>query len=236
MNIFSRNTKSNFSEAEELGKEGITNYLQKDYNSAVKYLTKAIDISPQNITFLKYRGNAYEDLKEYRHAINDYLKINKIEEHHTNYHSIGFCYMQLNERQPAVDAYDNALRLKINNSNEKGLTKIKDGIPVCISTEVLYNNRAAARLKLQDFEGALSDVEKALQINPSYSKAEETKILIETAQGYSILTQNGNLGNNSSGNNKMEFKRRIISHANSSANALPNGLRLRDVIFLNYAE
>jgi len=237
MDIINGILNSDFSKADEFGKEGIAKYLQKDYHSAIQHLTKALEISPKNIKFLRYRGNAYEDLKEYRYALSDYFKANQIKEHHTNYHSISFCYMQLNERQPAVDACNNALKLKINNKDEYGQTEIKEGIPVCIGIEVLYNNRAVARLKIQDFEGALSDVEKALQINPNYSQAKATKALIETMEGISILSRmTEGSSNYSSGDDINEFKKRIISHANSPANVLPNGLRLRDGMFYEYAK
>lgn len=233
MGFFNRASSSNSYNAEKLAKEGITKYLQKDYLGAIKYLTKAIEVNSTRAIFYKYRGNAYEDLKDYRNALRDYFSANRLHEHHTNYHSIGFCYMQLNERQPAVDAYNNALRLKINNPEEKGDTQVKNGIPVCISIEVLYNNRAAARLKIQDFEGALSDVETALRNNPNYTQAEITKGLIEMQQGFSILNQNRDSSNELS---KEEFMESIIEYANSDRNVMPNNIRLRDEIFLNHAE
>ena len=61
-------------EAEAALIKGVNAVKNNDFNSAIIYYTKAIELDPKNVEAYYGRGFAYDELKKYPEAIADYTK------------------------------------------------------------------------------------------------------------------------------------------------------------------
>jgi len=95
-------------------------YFKGEYNKAIEYLTKAIDLEPKKPKNAKYcysRGINYIWLKEYDKAIADYSKAIKLEDDNAKYYDIrGKIYNSLKEYDKAIADHSKAIKLEDDNA------------------------------------------------------------------------------------------------------------------------
>lgn len=73
---------------------GKNEFEKKNYSKAIEYLTKAENISQNNINVLIDLSNAYRNAKLYDTAINYYLILLKLDPHYSTTHNrLGVCYI-----------------------------------------------------------------------------------------------------------------------------------------------
>jgi tetratricopeptide (TPR) repeat protein len=146
----------------------------QDALASINIVIKKSDINDwQHYAF---RGNVYEDLREYKQAITDYeqaIKFNANEiQVYALYHQIGFCYLSLGNNQKAFEFYTQAIDLKKQHPNSlqnKDLEGMDGGVMLGLSFKKMYNNRANALKNLGKLNEAVEDCKKSLSFDKNYS-------------------------------------------------------------------
>jgi DnaJ family protein C protein 7 len=125
---------------------------------------RALYAQGENEKAIQHFRKALECDPEYKDAVK-YLrivqKLNRMKEDGNNDYKAG-------RWQSAVDKYTEALEIDPNN---KG------------TNSKLLQNRALCSIKLKDYAGAIADCERAVQLEPSYTKARKTKATALGASG-----------------------------------------------------
>ena len=97
------------------------------------------------------RGNAKQELKEYKAAITDYDKAIELNPNFTEaYSKRGNVKSLLQEYKEAILDYDKAIELNPNYYKA-------------------YSNRAVAKQELKEYKEAIADFDKAIELNPKYA-------------------------------------------------------------------
>ena len=120
-----------------------------DSENAIKYLTKAINLNPNNVFYIDSRAELRFDLKDYKGAIEDYSKAIELEPLAYYYTARGNAKYNLNDFRSSIEDYTNAIKLEP-----------KD--------ESLYYDRGWSKYKLKDFKGAIADYTKSILLNQNY--------------------------------------------------------------------
>jgi tetratricopeptide (TPR) repeat protein len=156
---------------------GVNAYQQKNYQSAVSYLDKAIQEN-QSQSFLYYtRANIKEDSGDASGAIADYKKSLELSgnDWYTTYNQIAINFLNKKDFTDALKAFDIAIELKANlkdkGINENLLPYLQDGVVLRVDSEKMYTNRANVKLSLRDFQGCYNDCVKAIELNPEYANS-----------------------------------------------------------------
>tara|TARA_Y200000002_G_scaffold265371_1_gene220450 strand:+ start:131 stop:1222 length:1092 start_codon:yes stop_codon:yes gene_type:complete len=118
----------------------------KDYKSAIENYTKAIDINTNDPLLYLYRGQSKFKLKDYLGALSDYSKANELEpeDEYIN-ESIGFVYSEMKDHKKAIQAFTTCIETNL-----------------CPSFS-LYLHRAIQKRELNDYEGEIEDLTKAIK-------------------------------------------------------------------------
>ena len=162
----------------------------KDYAGAINDYTKAIELNPK-WTPLAYTGRGYAKYlaKDYQESIADYRKAIELYPRNPNaYFKIGIVKYALNDYQGAIDNYTKALEinrfdgfLKSLRSDRRDASfddverkevyygRYKNNRKYIQEMAIYIANRGMAKLKLDDFSGAISDFNKAIEIDPGFS-------------------------------------------------------------------
>lgn len=82
--------------AEESYESAFNHYKQKQYRSALKHISNALNKNPNNHRFLILRANIYEDGISKEKALLDYKKAWEIEKHYSTAFRIGYSLMFVN--------------------------------------------------------------------------------------------------------------------------------------------
>ena len=118
----------------------------KDYKSAIENYTKAIDINTNDPLLYLYRGQSKFELKDYLGALSDYSKANELEpENEYINESIGYVYSAMKDHKKAIQAFTTCIETNL-----------------CPSFS-LYLHRAIEKRELNDYEGEIQDLTKAIK-------------------------------------------------------------------------
>ncbi len=132
---------------------GVHKYELGDYKGAVKDLTKAIEINPQNALAYNKRGDAFYRLGDYKKAQADSSKAIELNPQDAHaYYDRGFSFYQLGKYKQAIADYNQAINLNSRNA-------------------YAYYGRGLARVKFKDKKGAMLDFNQAIALNPEYTEA-----------------------------------------------------------------
>jgi tetratricopeptide (TPR) repeat protein len=127
--------------------QGTTFGKKGQYDRAIAYLNKALDINPKNADAYNFRGNAYASKGQYDKAISDYDKALELNPRHfIAYNNRGTAYFEKGQHDKAIADYNKALELNPEDA-------------------MAYSNRAAAYSKKGQHDKAISDCNKALELN-----------------------------------------------------------------------
>jgi tetratricopeptide (TPR) repeat protein len=97
------------------------------------------------------------------------------------YNNLAFRYMSKGDYAKALFIYNNAIALSDKNANAKA------GPFDPVSLALLYNNRGYAKLKMDDLEGAMADINKSIGLSADNSYAFRNRALVYIAQNKNSL-------------------------------------------------
>ena len=152
-------------------------------DEAIAKYTQAIEVDPYTHAHAySERGWAYINLELYDLALADFDMVIQIDETYENaYDGRGYAYMMLERYHQAENDYDVALRLESNNirvMNHLGMLyrrteRYEDAYQLYTQTiqldgtlDYLYNNRGFTAFEMGDCELAITDYNRALQLEP----------------------------------------------------------------------
>jgi len=169
-------------------------YFQQDYNKAVDYYTKAIELEPDNAEYYFNRGLSCHRLKEYEKAIADKSKAIELEPDNAQYYfSRGVSYDWLKEYEKAIADFSEAIKLDPNNAKYyrslvRVLCRTNDFVNAQINlnkiislddkSAIYYNTRGYIGIKKAKHDkvkceaDVLDDLNKAIELNNDASFTE----------------------------------------------------------------
>lgn len=156
---------------------GVTFYQRKEYQTAIKYLDRAIQQKSDNHHLYEVRANIKEDSSDILGAINDYKKSLYISgsDWYATYNQIAINFLNIKDFNRALIAFDIAIELKDDLKNrgidENTMPYFMDGVVTRVDLERIYSNRANTKLSLLDYKGCGDDCIRAIEINPEYSNS-----------------------------------------------------------------
>jgi len=87
-------------------------YVNGNYKEAIKIYTKFLEVNPNSIEALLFRGMAFHDLGKYKEAISDYSKVILLDKNNASaYKNRALSYYCLNDNFAALADYNEATRL-----------------------------------------------------------------------------------------------------------------------------
>ena len=161
-------------EAEILNNRGLDYRDAGDYDRAVEYFTKAIELNPNYAIAYNNRGGVYSDKGDYDRALEDCNKAIILKpEYAEPYSNRGSIYRDTGEVDLAINDYDMAIQLKpdsVEAHYNRGITYGEKGdhdraiedytraIELKPDLSKIYYNRAEAWLHLREWEEAKADL------------------------------------------------------------------------------
>jgi len=162
-------------------------FFQNDYNKAIKYYTKAIELDPDNAEYYNNRGASYNWINEYEKAVADHSKAIELEPDTAKYYSErGKNYDWLNEYEKANADYSKAIELEPDNVEyysylvrtlcrtgdfDKAFINLNEVMSLDNNSAIFYNIRGFIGLKKTKYDKVKckSDVldyfNKAIELN-----------------------------------------------------------------------
>jgi tetratricopeptide (TPR) repeat protein len=184
---------------------GIAYYNLGKYTESIAIYTKGLSKFPTNAMALSFRGNAYYESKEYEKAIADYKasienKENLITDIKENQQHTGLNNESINTY---VDGFLATINLTTAQSNfalgkyEEALVEVEKGIKIApnlkeFGLENYYNVRGSIYMAMEQFEKAITDFDKCLQLKLSLPIAYINRAVAKTnlKTNYKITSQN----------------------------------------------
>jgi len=167
---------------------GLTHVQKGDYDQAIYYFSKSIDMDPKNPWAYNNRGAAYVAEGHYDRAISNYTKALEIDPKNVSFYcnrAIAFC---LNEQyDQAILDCNKALEIDPRNAgayNERGIAyrhKGQHDQAISDYTKALeidqkyairaYFNRGISHAYKGEYDLAISDFNKTIDLNPKHAEA-----------------------------------------------------------------
>lgn len=123
-----------------------------EFEKAVTYYTKAIELNPRHLKAYFNRGFAYDRLQQYEKAIEDYSRALEVDSKNSfAYYNRGISLDKMERFDDAIYNFSMAITLLPTNAD-------------------FYHNRGFAFRKKQEIEKAVSDYSKAIELNPKHFK------------------------------------------------------------------
>jgi serine/threonine-protein kinase len=169
---------------------GRSNFLVSHYQAAITNFSKSIEIDPSSADTWYFRAICEYEIKEYTNAISDYDKAIQLNSEQSWYYiGRGRIEYKLENYSKALLDWDKAIELDPTNSVayfNRGLLKVHayqnfaDGVADYTKAIQFHNDpnewdiylkRGNAKFSLNDFEGAMADYNKTIEINPTNATA-----------------------------------------------------------------
>ena len=126
--------------------KAIEEFDNKEYEKAINYFTKAIELKKDFIDAYNNRGNSYKKKGDYDNALLNYTKAIEYSRNFAKgYYNRGNVYDDIREYDKAIDEYTKAIRLNPNDVDS-------------------YTNRGVAYYHNGDYEKAIRDYLSAIEI------------------------------------------------------------------------
>jgi len=153
MRFFADRFRARPEPAEDYYNRGTAYAEEAQYDKAIYYLTKAIDLNPRYAAAYNNRGFAYAELHQYENAISDFTKvIGIIPNEAAAYYGRGQAYYNKGQYDQAISEFTTALRINPEDAQA-------------------YYNRGVAYYKKGQYDQAISDYDKAIEVDPAYGNA-----------------------------------------------------------------
>ncbi len=128
------------------------------YERAIQDFNKALQINPNNAYYYNGRGNAYNGLKQYQRAIQDFSKAIQINPDFGDaYVNRSWSYVNLDEKEQSRRDFVQGKRIEIKDYTRE--------IEINQNNAVAYCNRGAAYFALGQYDLAIQDLNKSIQLN-----------------------------------------------------------------------
>jgi tetratricopeptide (TPR) repeat protein len=182
--------------AEEYNTKGKAEYNNDNFNTAVYFYSKAINLSPGTSSYWFNRGFAYYYDKKYDEAKSDFSEAIDIDPNKDSYHNMkGLCFYSKAEYYSALVHFNEAIRLAptveyyyenrglsyyYTNQYEKAIVEYTKAIDLKPSVAKYYNYRGQCYFKLKKYQEAVDDWQKmesnaANDFSPHYKYYDEAK-------------------------------------------------------------
>lgn len=153
----------------------------KNYNEAIKYITNAINLSPNNIEYYLSRAEIYIKMNMYNNAIDDCEKCIEIDSNcYEAYHHIAYSYAHISDYNESIKYFKKTIEINdkyssayVNLGNVYSIIKEYDKALKCFnkvlhmdeSNYKIYNNIGNIYYYKEDYDSAIFNYEKSLYIN-----------------------------------------------------------------------
>ena len=132
----------------EANQKGNTALINKDFNGAIIYFTKAINLYPKNAAAYSGRGVSYNKTEKYPEAVEDLTKAIELNSKDAGaYSARGDSYRRLGEDQKSADDHTKVIELDPENA-------------------AAYAARGIVLRKLKNYPEAIEDFTKAIELDP----------------------------------------------------------------------
>lgn len=160
---------------DELLKSAFTKVLfNRDFDGAIADATAAIKLNPKSGLAYRSRGSFRQEKGDLAGAVEDYSAAIKLDPTKLGYYeNRAGAYTALGDSKSAIADYDTALKM----------------YPKDESSAALYQSRGKLRLSLKDYEGAISDFGKTVELNPLSFPAYEMRAEAYRATGRTTLAE-----------------------------------------------
>jgi tetratricopeptide (TPR) repeat protein len=158
----------------QLNEKGNSYHLNSDYDRAISYYLKAIELDPNDLVLYKNLAGSYKAKKDDLSALGIYLKSVAIHSNDADLHNeIGCCYSRLNEFNKAISSFEITLILDPENKiYKKNLDYAKEQLK--LSPEQIRNRQEALNLNQTgakhfrngQYHEALEFYKKSLALTP----------------------------------------------------------------------
>lgn len=150
---------------------------------AISDFNRALMINPNAVYALNGRGGAYFALGEYQQAIKDYTKALELNpKNYNNYNRRGNAYYNLGAYQQAIKDYNMAIQFKLADIKQ-GSAPPGMGKGMQATFAELYYNRGTAYGSIENYEEALKDYDRVIELDPLFSRAYNNKGKVYFALG-----------------------------------------------------
>ena len=161
---------------------GVINTEKGEYDLAIKYFNKSLEISPNDSLVYNNRGTAYGERKKYDLAVKDFNEAIKINPKYAiAYINRGNAYDKKGEYDLAISDYNKAIDLNpsavfyyhrattnlINGKYDLAIKDLNEAIKINPKYAIAYNHRGNAYVKKGEYDLAIIDYNKAIELNPS---------------------------------------------------------------------
>ncbi|NEQ39274.1 MAG: tetratricopeptide repeat protein [Okeania sp. SIO3I5] len=159
-------------------------YSQRDYEAAIADFNKAIELKPDDASYYEDRGDAYFEIGEKQKGIKDYDKAISLdpESAYKYYNWRGVKLYRLEDYEAAIADYNKAIELKPDRAlyyknrgnayfeigaKQKGIKNYDKAISLdSESAHKYYNWRGNKLYSQRDYEAAIADYNKAIELKP----------------------------------------------------------------------
>ena len=149
--------KLNNNNADAYYELGIIEAIKNNNNKAINYYTKAIKIIPDRDEYYFSRGLAEAYTLKLKAFIDDMNKVIELNPKSAQaYGSLAITYDRFGNTEKAIEYYDNAIK------NDD------------TSFDLLYVSRAELKVRLKDYDGAIADYNKAIEITKQRNDYDKT--------------------------------------------------------------
>ncbi len=162
---------------------GVTKAELGDFEAAIDYYNKTIEIDPNSSDAYNNRGIAKERLGDLDGALEDYNKAIELDPDDTSaYNNCGNIKLNSGDLAGALWYYNHSIMLDSKNGtayNNRGNIKYKVGeliealrdydkaIELHPEDDLAYRNRGDVKRDLRDLDGAVMDYDKAIELDPN---------------------------------------------------------------------
>ncbi len=160
---------TNQGDVNTLEMEAATLYNTHSFADATNLIENGIRQYP-NSAFLYYiRGLIKEDKGDFKTAIYDFSKfLERKDNDYNGFFKMGLCNQKLNFSTKAIEFYDKSIIYFSKNTTDTALTPL---LKLHLPLEVIYTNRGTCKSNIGDIEAAMSDADKAIDINSNHAEA-----------------------------------------------------------------
>jgi tetratricopeptide (TPR) repeat protein len=124
-----------------------------DYENAISFLNRTIELEPNMPEAYLYRGLAYRNMQKYKEALADYNKLLTIDPKSASaYNNRGVVYWKQGKHKEALDDYNKTISRAPNDY-------------------IVYNNRGVVYYEMGNYDNALADYSKAISLNPKFAQS-----------------------------------------------------------------
>ncbi len=152
---------------------------------AVNFLSKALQINPNNVDCCINYGNVLQELKRFDEAIECYDKVLRIKKDALTYYNRGSALKELKRFDESLASYEQAINinpdadiynnlgyvLQVLNRLEEALVSYDKAISIKLDHAEAYFNRSSVLQELKRFDESLTGYEQAISFKPDYAAA-----------------------------------------------------------------